>query len=96
MKTSLIDGTRVPHFDKDLLPELPSGIPSVGVIDPILLGVENDEGEIYRLIETADDAMNTHLIHTLQRCGYDVDVIITETSHSLQGIIRKQKRGVAE
>lgn len=52
MKTSLIDGLTPAHFDKHIIGNLLLDVAPLDEVklEPMLIGVRNEEGEIYRLI----------------------------------------------
>ncbi|MFP5392990.1 MAG: hypothetical protein ACLGI6_15825 [Gammaproteobacteria bacterium] len=52
MKTSLLDGKKPPKFDKQIIGNLllDQATPDEVRAEKMLIGVRNDEGEIYRLI----------------------------------------------
>lgn len=88
MKTSLIEDKKVSKFDKRLLKVLPSHIFSAGVHDSIIIGVENERGEIYRIIETDDSDANGKLVDELQSRGYVVDVLESANEHGLRAVVK--------
>ena len=55
MKTSLIDGKKPPHFDKHIIGNILLDVAPVEEVreEPMLIGVRNEAGEIYRLIGAA-------------------------------------------
>lgn len=52
MKTSLIDGLTPAHFDKHIIGNLLLDVAPLDEVklEPMLIGVRNEAGEIYRLI----------------------------------------------
>ena len=55
MKTSLIDGKKPPHFDKHIIGNILLDVAQLEEVreEPMLIGVRNEAGEIYRLIGAA-------------------------------------------
>ena len=52
MKTSLIDGLKPAHFDKHITGNILLDVAPLEEVkqEPMLIGVRNEDGEIYRLI----------------------------------------------
>ncbi len=52
MKTSLIDGKKPAHFDKHIIGNLLLDVAPLDEVkeEPMLIGVRNEAGEIYRMI----------------------------------------------
>ena len=52
MKTSLIDGLKPAHFDKHIIGNILLDVAPLDEVqqEPMLIGVRNEDGEIYRLI----------------------------------------------
>ncbi len=52
MKTSLIDGKKPAHFDKHIIGNLLLDVAPLDEVkeEPMIIGVRNEAGEIYRLI----------------------------------------------
>lgn len=52
MKTSLIDGKKPAHFDKHIIGNILLDVAPLAEVreEPMLIGVRNEAGEIYRLI----------------------------------------------
>ena len=52
MKTSLIDGKKPAHFDKHIIGNILLDVAPLSEVreEPMLIGVRNEAGEIYRLI----------------------------------------------
>jgi hypothetical protein len=52
LKTSLLDGKKPPHFDKSIIGNLLLTVATPDEVrkEKMLIGVRNDDGEIYRLI----------------------------------------------
>ena len=52
MKTSLIDGKKPAHFDKHIIGNILLDVAALDEVreEPMLIGVRNESGEIYRLI----------------------------------------------
>lgn len=55
MKTSLIDGKKPAHFDKHIIGNILLDVAPLGEVqqEPMLIGVRNEAGEIYRIIGAA-------------------------------------------
>lgn len=52
MKTSLIDGKQPAHFDKHIIGNVLLDVAPLDEVqqEPMIIGVRNEDGEIYRLI----------------------------------------------
>jgi len=52
LKTSLIDGLKPAHFDKHIIGNILLDVAPLDEVkqEPMLIGVRNEDGEIYRLI----------------------------------------------
>lgn len=88
MKTSLVEDTSVAKFDADLLKALPSGVPNIGVVSPIRLGIENEYGQIYRIVETGDVLSNKKLIDHLRQLGFFIEPGVPENEHSFWAVVK--------
>lgn len=55
MNTALLEGKKPPHFDKHIIGNLLLDVASPTEVreEPMVIGVRNDDGEIYRLIGAA-------------------------------------------
>lgn len=55
MKTSLIDGKKPAHFDKHIIGNILLDVAPLAEVkdEPMLIGVRNEAGEIYRIIGAA-------------------------------------------
>lgn len=55
MKTSLIDGKKPPHFDTHIIGNILLDVAPLDEVqqEPMLIGVRNEDGEIYRIIGAA-------------------------------------------
>jgi hypothetical protein len=90
MKTMLVLRKQIAEFDKDLLQTL--NVPEVGTViddkeDLIRIGVQNEEGEIYRIIG-ADDVIDfTRIIRRLNADHWPIDNLAPDTKLSLRAIV---------
>jgi hypothetical protein len=90
MKTMLIHGKQIPAFDKDLLQTLT--VSEVGAVideneDLVRIGVQNEEGEVYRIIG-ADDVLDfTRIIKELRADHWPIDNLAPDTKLSFHAIV---------
>jgi len=91
MKTMLIQGKQVPRFDEDLLQT--RNVLQVGTMiddkeDLVRIGVQNEEGEIYRIID-ADDVIDfTRIIRQLNADHWPIENLAPDTKLSFHAIVR--------
>ncbi|WP_089397355.1 hypothetical protein [Noviherbaspirillum humi] len=90
MKTTLLEGKFVPRFDHDLLQQL-AAVPVAPVSEAVKIGVENEYGQIYRIIETADLLANKELLSKLRQSGYFVVPLNPIDEYSVLAIVKLQE-----
>ncbi|MFC0254104.1 hypothetical protein [Massilia consociata] len=80
MKTSLIEGKKPAHFDKHIIGNLLLDVAPLAEVqeEPMLIGVRNDAGEIYRMIgaSTLNSFMNA--VEELYDLGLEDELQDTE------------------
>jgi hypothetical protein len=90
MKTMLIQGKQIAAFDKGLLQTL--NVSEVGTVikdneDLVRIGVQNEEGEIYRIIG-ADDVLDfARIIKELKADHWSMDNLAPDTKLSFHAIV---------
>ncbi|WP_334186537.1 hypothetical protein [Noviherbaspirillum sp.] len=90
MNTYLVSGSKRSSFDEKLLADLPSPdeIPKAGADIAMRVGVENEFGEIYRIIEIDNVIAKKHLLDRLTHAGFWIDPLAPSTPDSLHDIIK--------
>jgi hypothetical protein len=90
MNTYLVSGSKRSRFDKELLEDLPSPdeLPKAGVDMAMRIGVENEFGEIYRIIEIENVIAKKHLLDRLAQAGFWIDPLAPSTPNSLHDIVK--------
>jgi hypothetical protein len=91
MKTMLIKDKRTPDFDKDLLGTLNTS--ELGTViddeeDLIRIGVQNEKGEIYRIIGADDIIDFTSIIQKLQANHWPIDNLAPASRQSFHAIVQ--------
>lgn len=90
MKTMLIQGKQAPAFDKDLLHTL--NVPEGGAVmddndDLLRIGVQNEEGEIYRIIGAEDVIDFTAIVKELNADHWPIENLAPDTRRGLHAIV---------
>ena len=90
MKTMLIQGRQTAAFDKDLLQTLNGS--EVGTVindneDLVRIGVQNEEGEIYRIIGADDPLDFTRIIRELKADHWPIDNLAPNTKLGFHAIV---------
>jgi hypothetical protein len=90
MKTMLINSKRTPVFDTDLLQALK--ISELGtVIDEndnlVRIGVQNEEGEVYRIIGADDVLEFAHIIRELEANHWPIENRAPDTMKSFHAVV---------
>jgi hypothetical protein len=90
MKTMLIQGKQIAASDKDLLQTL--NVSEVGTVindneDLVRIGVQNEEGEIYRIIGADDTLDFTRIIKELKADHWPIDNLAPDTKLSFHAIV---------
>lgn len=89
METVLIKGKAIPKFDGALIAFL--GTPEVDSITGLSTrqcGIENSEGEIYRIVGAENDMVYTTLIEQLRDLRYRIEPLQDQTFHHFKAIAR--------
>lgn len=91
MRTYLIEGVQTAQFDEDLLVEIsllerqePRDDSNKG--SPI--AVENEEGDLYRIVEIANLIARKNFIDRLGKAGFWFDPLSPSAPNSFHGIIK--------
>jgi hypothetical protein len=90
MKTMLIQGKQIAASDKDLLQTL--NVSEVGTVikdneDLVWIGVQNEEGEIYRIIG-ADDVLDfARIVNELKADHWPMDNLAPDAKLSFHAIV---------
>jgi len=90
MKTMLIQGKQVAAFDKDLLQTLnvsEAGSMIEGNEDLARIGVQNEKGEVYRIIGADDVVDFTRIIRKLKADNWPIDNLAPDTKLSFHAIV---------
>ncbi|WP_143131294.1 hypothetical protein [Noviherbaspirillum humi] len=93
MKTFLVEGKQLPDFDERLVSGLLSdsaGYPGTGLL--LRIGIENDQGEIYRIIEIENRIEKQKLSAVLSSLGFEMAHHETECARDL---LKARKAGCA-
>jgi hypothetical protein len=90
MKTMLIQGKQIAAFDKDLLQTL--NVSQVDTViedneDLVRIGVQNEEGEIYRIIGANDVIDFVRIIAKLKAHNWPIDNLAPDTKLSFHAIV---------
>src|SRR4051812_35187909 len=90
MKTMLIQGKQIAAFDKDLLHTL--NVSQIGTViedneDLVRIGVQNEEGEIYRIIGANDVVDFARIIAKLKSGNWPIDNLAPDTKLSFHAIV---------
>ncbi|HEV2610017.1 MAG TPA: hypothetical protein VGU61_07095 [Noviherbaspirillum sp.] len=90
MKTMLIKGERTPLFDKDLLQVINVSESESEIDDSdnlIRIGVQNEDGKIYRIIGANDVLEFTHIIKDLHANHWPVENRDPDSRRSLHSVV---------
>ena len=90
MKTMLIRGKQIAAFDKDLLQTL--NVPEAGTViddneDLVRIGVQNEEGEVYRIVGADDVVDFARIIRQLNADHWPIDNLAPDTKLSFHAIV---------
>jgi hypothetical protein len=90
MKTMLIQGKQTAAFDNDLLRTL--NVSEVGTVindneDLVRIGVQNEKGEIYRIIGADDPLDFTRIIRELNVDHWPIDNLAPNTKLGFHAIV---------
>ena len=89
METALIKGQAIPKFDSALIAFL--GTPEVDSITRLSIrqfGIENSEGEIYRIVGAENDMIYATLIDRLRNLRYRIEPLQGQAFHHFRAIAR--------
>ncbi|SNS93080.1 hypothetical protein SAMN06265795_109116 [Noviherbaspirillum humi] len=86
MKTTLLEGKLVPRFGLGLLKQHAAPMSEV-----VKIGVENEYGQIYRIIEASDLLAKRDLLDKLRNSGYFVVPLIPVDNYSVLAIVKLQE-----
>lgn len=89
METALVKGRAIPKFDSALIAFL--GTPEVDTITQQSIrqfGIENSEGEIYRIVGAENDTVYTTLIERLRDLRYRIEPLKDQTFQHFKAIAR--------
>jgi hypothetical protein len=91
MKTILIEGKRTPAFDNDLLLIIKTSGSEMTIDDNddlIRIGVQNEKGEIYRIIDADDVLEFTRIIKLLQANRWPLENLAPASKKSFHVIVQ--------
>jgi hypothetical protein len=89
METALIKGKAIPTFDGALIAFL--GTPEVDSISGHSIrkfGIENSQGEIYRIVGAENDTVYATLIERLRDLRYRIEPLPDQAFHQCKAIAR--------
>lgn len=89
METVLIKGKAIPKYDDALIAFL--GAPEVDSITQqsfLQFGIENSEGEIYRIVGAENDTVYATLIERLRDLRYRIEPLQDQAFHHFKAIAR--------
>lgn len=89
METALIKGRAIPKFDSALIAFL--GTPEVDTITQQSIrqfGIENSEGEIYRIVGAENDTVYSTLIERLRDLRYRIEPLQDQAFQHFKAIAR--------
>ena len=89
METALIKGKAIPKFDSALIAFL--GTPEVDSLTRESIrqfGIENSEGEIYRIVGAESDTVYTTLIERLRDLRYRIEPLQDQSFQRFKAIAR--------
>lgn len=91
MKTYLIQGAQIAQFDKALLAEisfLEKQAPQGNINKGWRIAVENEEGDLYRIVEVDDLAEKKEFQERLIKASFWLDPLAPSAPKSFHGIIK--------
>lgn len=89
METALIKGKAIPKFDCALIAFL--GTPEVASLSRQSVrqcGIENGEGEIYRIVGAENDTVYANLLERLRDLRYRIEPLQDHAFHQFKAIAR--------
>jgi hypothetical protein len=89
VETALVKGKAIPKFDGALIAFL--GTPEVDAItrsSTRQFGIENSEGEVYRIVGAENDMVYATLIKRLHDLRYRIEPLKDQTFHHFKAIAR--------
>lgn len=92
MNSSLLDGTEVSIYDDSLRVAIGfDGTLPVNFHSPFLVGIENELGQIYRLVGVDDLKTLLEMLNRLNRLNYVVENMQAESVGDITAIIKVPK-----
>ena len=89
METALIKGKAIPKFDSALIAFLGTEEVECMTLRSIRqFGIENSEGEIYRIVGAENDMVYATLIKRLRDLRYRIEPLQNQTFHHFKAIAR--------
>lgn len=91
METELVSGKSIPESDRVLTLVLDSqDVARVGDKSILRFGVENTDGDIYRIVGLRDPLAFEDLLDLLLQFHYDIKLVKAATHNGLRAVVRKQ------
>ncbi|SNS50433.1 hypothetical protein SAMN06265795_103114 [Noviherbaspirillum humi] len=90
MKTALLDGKFVSGFDRELMQHL-AHLPAAPLSETVKVGIENEFGQIYRIIETGNLLANEEALAKLRAHGFFVVPLDPVDDYSVLAIVKLQE-----
>jgi hypothetical protein len=89
METALIKGKAIPTFDSALIAFLGTPeVESITIRSIRQFGIENSEGEIYRIVGAENDTVYTTLIARLRDLRYRIEALPDQAFQHFKAIAR--------
>ena len=90
MQTDLLENEHVPPSDMTLLQALLSLQAPLETMNAISIGVEGDDGRIYRVVRTAGLCETVRVFETARRLGFEITEANNAANESLQKVLRRR------